>query len=251
MLVGGGGLEAAAEGVEAVGGDGLVVGSEASAGAEAAEQDFLRGLHVDEAWLDAEAPTEAAHGVALVAAAESGVDHYPVAVAKRLLKLPEKLPAGAHEDLSLAVEGHSDEVASMLGPGDFVGGETAIALGLETEGVMCLAGAADAAEEHHLWLRCVRRLHQLLRLYLHDLVVLPTEAELFGVVEQVGGVAVLHALDEVGLAGVGGVVDHVDAGTVESHGVEAGEDADVADLGLLGTVNAVAVDGEVVGHGDV
>ena len=69
----------------------------------------------------------------------------------------------------------------------------------------------------------------LLKLY--DFIFLRAYAELFAVVEDMGTMARVDALDEVVLAGVGGVEYHVDRGAVEGDGVERGEDAYVAHFG--------------------
>ena len=80
------------------------------------------------------------------------------------------------------------------------------------------------------------------------------EAQLFGVVDDVGAVLAVDALDE-GLAVVafgGGVVeDEVEAGLVKSDGVERGEDAHVFELGGFGVSVAVAVDRHIVHYVDI
>lgn len=80
------------------------------------------------------------------------------------------------------------------------------------------------------------------------------EAYLGGIVDGVGAVAAVDALDEgrTIVADSGLVVeDEVETGFVKSDGVEGGEDAYVFHLGRGGMSVAVAVDGEVVHDIDV
>ena len=86
------------------------------------------------------------------------------------------------------------------------------------------------------------------RFYIYYFIILLTEADLFGIIEQMSGMATFHAFNQVLLARFGVVVNHIDAGTVESHGVKTCQDANVADFGRLGSISTVAVNREVVGH---
>ena len=68
-----------------------------------------------------------------------------------------------------------------------------------------------------------------------DQLVLPAaDADGLGVFERVDAVARLHAFDQMDLALVGRGVHQVDARLVQRHGVQRGEDADVAHAGRFG-----------------
>ena len=72
--------------------------------------------------------------------------------------------------------------------------------------------------------------------------------------DGVDAVLLVDAIEKVGGVICGShllVVDDVDAGLVEGHGVGAGQDAVVFELHGLGMVDAVAVDAHVVHHADV
>ena len=86
---------------------------------------------------------------------------------------------------------------------------------------------------------------------INNLILLRAQADLFAIVEQMGAVARVDALDKGFLSGVVGVYNHVDTGTVESHGVERGQNTYVAHRGSLSVAVAVAVNRKVVGHVDI
>lgn len=148
MLGGERDLEAGEEGEELGVGDGLVVGAGAATGGEAPAEHFQRSLEIDKAWLDAEPAAEPPHGVALGELAHGGVDDDPAALLEEGLDYGEELGIDAGEDRLLLSEGKGGEGGAVAAPGDGVGGDADVALGLETAGVAGLAGAADAAKHY-------------------------------------------------------------------------------------------------------
>ena len=85
----------------------------------------------------------------------------------------------------------------------------------------------------------------------HKFVFLASQPELFGVFQIVHPVFGVDTFDKVRLAVVGRIAHGVDAGAVESHGVEGGEDAEVAHLRIGRSGHTVAIHRKVVCHADV
>ena len=89
---------------------------------------------------------------------------------------------------------------------------------------------------------------KFLGLDLYKLVFAAADAELSGGLNGVGAIAALNALYKVVAPGVVRGVHQINAGLVDGHRVERGQNADILHAGVLGSGAAIAVDGEVLHH---
>ena len=90
--------------------------------------------------------------------------------------------------------------------------------------------------------------------YFDNVILTATEANLFGVLDGVDTVLLLDARLKAGgvvALGILVLVDEVEAGLVEGHGVGGGQDAHILQLGSGGIAVAVAVDAHIVHHVDI
>ena len=85
----------------------------------------------------------------------------------------------------------------------------------------------------------------------NELVVLGADAVGGGDVDDVGAEFFFDAGDELVAAGVGTLIDEVDAGLVKGNGIGGGEKTDVGHTGSGGVGVAVAVNGDIDHGGDV
>ena len=88
----------------------------------------------------------------------------------------------------------------------------------------------------------------------HDMILARAQTYGLGVVDGVGAVLLVNAVQQVGGVVLGGhllVVDDVHTGLVKGHGVGGSQDAIVLKFHRSWMVDAVAVDAHVVHHADV